>query len=169
MEGCGGRMLKKMRLIVTIMIIIVLSMIGCSNTNETQENEKFQKYYDSRVQYIGDNSKVSEFLNVIGVDNLGEYTIALKTDKEPYGLTINYSKLKNIGDEAKFANMDRIDYAYFALAMIENLNEIDINYSDYNYNLTTEQANEQVNGDIKDYGSSIEKLKELNDILNFSD
>jgi len=162
-------MLKKMSLILTIMMIIVFSMAGCSNTYESQENEKFQEYYNSRVQYIGDNSKVSELLNVIGVDDLGEYTIVLRTDKEPYGLTINYSKFKNIGDEAKFKNMDRIDYAYFALALIENLNEIDVNYNGYNYHLSTEQANEQVKGDIKNYGSSKEKLRELNDILNPSD
>jgi len=162
-------MQKKMSLIVAIMMVIALVITGCSNTDESKEKYKIEEYYDSRVQYVGDNSKVSELLNVLGVGDLGEYTIALNTDKEPYGLTVNFSKLSDASYEAKLENGDRIDFAYFALALIENLNEIDVNYKDYNYHLSREQANEMVDGDIKDFGNSIEKLKELNDILIKSD
>lgn len=157
-------MLKKMGLVLSVMMALGLFITGCSNTNESQD--KFQKYYDTRVQYIGDNSKVSELLNVIGAGDLGEYTIALKTDKDPYGLTVNYSKLKNIGEEEKFKNTDQINYAYFALALIENLSEVDINYDGHNYHFEIEEANKRVKGNIKDYGDSKEKLKELDDILN---
>lgn len=162
-------MLKKTSLILAMVIVSALAMTGCSSASESQEKEKFEAYYDSRVQHVGDNSKVSELLNVLGVGDLGEYTIALTTDKEPYGLTVTYTTLKDAGDEAKLENGDRIDFAYFALALIENLNEIDVNFKDYNFSLSTEQANEIVDGDIKDYGNSIEKLKELNNKLNPSD
>lgn len=162
-------MLKKMSRILAFMVVFALAMTGCSSASESQEKEKFEAYYDSRVQHVGDNSKVSELLNVLGAGDLGKYTIALTTDKEPYGLTVNFTELRDPGDEAKLENGDRIDFAYFALALIENLNEIDVNFKDYNFSLSTEQANEIVDGDIKDYGNSIEKLKELNNKLNPSD
>lgn len=168
-ERKGSHMQKKLSLILAIMLVIAMAMSGCSNTTESQEKEKFQEYYDSRVQRVGDNSKVSELLNVLDVGDLGEYTITLKTDKAPYGLTVNYSALREAGDETKLENGDRIDFAYYALALIENLNEIDVNYKDYNYHLSREQANKIIGGDIQDFGNNIEKLKELNNILNSSD
>ncbi|SHI65355.1 DUF4825 domain-containing protein [Parasporobacterium paucivorans] len=160
---------KKLSLILTLIVISIMAMTACSNSQEGQVNEKFQEYYNARVQYIGDNSKVIALLDIIGVGEMGEYTIAMKTDKEPYGLTVDYSKLKNARDETKFENMDRIDYAYFALALIENLNEVDVIYNGYKYHLTIEQANELVKGNIKNYGGSSEKVKEFNGILNSAD
>lgn len=164
-------MFKKACVILTALMLFALVLAGCqsNNTAETRGNEKFQDYYDARVQYLGDNSKVSALLDTIGAGDLGEYTIALKTDKEPYGLTVNYSTLKNEGAEAKFGNTGRIEYAYFALALIENLSEVDVNYKDRSYRLTVAEANELVKGDIKDYGRSVEKLKELGQILNPGD
>lgn len=164
-------MFKRTIVILSTLIFFILIFTGCQkNTNiKNQEEEKFQAYYNSRIQYIGENSKVAELLDIIGVGSLGEYNIALKTDSEPYGLTINYTNLKNEGDEAKFKNLERIEYAYFALALIENLNVIDINYKGYNFHLTTDEANKFIQGDIKDYGKTTESLMELNKILNPAD
>ena len=167
-------MKKKISMLLSVILVSVLTITGCSymqkdSTVENNENGKFEEYYDARVQYVGNNSEVSHLLNLLGVDDLGEYTIALKTDKEPYGLTIQYSKLKNNGDKEKFKIMDRIDYAYFVLALIDNLNDVDVNYETVNYHLTMDEANKMVNGSIKDYGSSPEKLKKLYDILNPKD
>jgi len=161
-------MLKKTGVILSALILFALVLAGCqsSNTAGTQEKEKYQAFYDARVQYLGDNSKVSALLDTIGAGELGEYTIALKTDKEPYGLTVNYSTLKNEGAAAKFKNTGRIEYAYYSLALIENLSEVDVNYKDHNYRLTVAEANEIVKGDIKEYGKTAEKLKELDQILN---
>ena len=39
----------------------------------------------------------------------------------------------------------------------------------FNYQLTMDDANKMAGGNIKDYGSSSEKLKELYDILNPKD
>lgn len=170
-------MKNKTSVLVSIILVSALSITGCTYVQkdsadqsnsifESNDNEKLEECYAARVQYVGNNSEVSHLLTSLGVDDLGEYTIALKTDKEPYGLTIQYSKLKDKSDEDKFKILERLDYAYFILALIDNLNDVDINYETFNYHLTKDEANKLVNGNIKDYGASPEKLKELYKLLN---
>ena len=55
------------------------------------------------------------------------------------------------------------------LALVDNLSSVDVNSKTNNYHLTIEKANKMVNGKIKDYGSSPQNLKELNNILNPQD
>jgi hypothetical protein len=167
-------MKKKTSVLAFLFLLSVLLMTGCTyvqknsdnQSNQISENKKFEAYYNARVKYVGNNSEVSRLLTLLGVADLGEYTIALKTDKEPYGLTIQYSKLKDKSDEDKFKILERLDYAYFILALIDNLNDVDVNYETFNYHLTKDEANKLVNGNIKDYGTSPEKLKELYNLLN---
>ncbi len=167
-------MKKKTSVLAFLILVSALLITGCAyvqknsadQSSRISENKKFEAYYNDRVQYVGNNSDVSHLLILLGVDDLGEYTIALKTDKEPYGLTIQYSKLKDKSDGDKFKILERLDYAYFILALIDNLNDVDINYEMFNYHLTKDDANRLVNGSIKDYGASPEKLKELYHLLN---
>ena len=138
-------------------------------TIESNQTKTFDSYYAARVKNVGNNSEVVNLLNLLGAGDFGEYTIALQTKTEPYGLTIIYSKLKNGVDEEKLKTLYRIDYAYYALALIDNLSTIDVNYKTYNYKLSVDDANLTVNGKIKDFGSSSKKLKELYKILNPND
>lgn len=166
--------------LISAFLIVSLVITGCAMTTGRKEkqdssvaennvNSRYNDYYNAKVQYVGDNSKVINLLNIIGVNDLGEYTIALTTDKEPYGLTINYSKLKENLDEINLKNMKQIDYTFYVLCLVENLSFVDVNYKTYNYHLDVEKANKIIDGKIKDYGSSPEKLKELNDKLNLLD
>lgn len=170
----------KINALISALLVASLVITGCSmitkkkgkqnsSTVENKENSIYTDYYNAKVQYVGDNSKVINLLNIIGVDDFGEYTIALTTNKEPYGLTINYSKLKENLDENKLKAIGKIDYAFYLLSLVENLSFVDVNYKAYNYHLDIGKANKSVNGEIKDYGSSPEKLKELNDKLNLLD
>lgn len=63
-----------------------------------------------------------------------------------------------------FSDMFQINYAYYTLALIENLEMADINYHGHTYQLTSMYANELVIGDIKDFGSTKDKLIILKDI-----
>jgi hypothetical protein len=150
-------------------ITIGKSKIQSTSAVEIKETSRYDYYYSKKVKYIGNNSEVMSLLKVLGADSLGEFTIALTTDKEPYGLTINYSTLKENGDEEKFKAIGQIDYSFYLLALVDNLSFVDVNYKTYNYHLDIEKADKTVNGKIKDYGSSPEKLKELNDVLNSKD
>ena len=140
-----------------------------SKTPESSGSKTFDDYYNARVQNVGNNSEVINLINLLGVGDFGEYTLALQTKTEPYGLKILYSKLNNGVDEAKLKTLDRIDYAYYALALINNLSTIDVSYMSFTYRLTVDDANKVIGGNIKDYGSSPKKLKELYDILNPKD
>lgn len=162
--------------IISVFLIAALLLSGCSmsaerskkqssNTSESNIDSRYQDYYNKKVKYIGNNSEVINLLNAIGVGSLGKYTITLTTDKEPYGLTINYSELKNNIDEVKFKNTVQKEYAFYLLALVDNLSFVDVNYENFNYHLNVEEANKKINGNIKNYGDSPEKLKELNDII----
>ncbi|HZK71493.1 MAG TPA: DUF4825 domain-containing protein, partial [Clostridia bacterium] len=113
-------MKNKIYILLSVILISAFAITGCAytqketvnqnnNTIESNESKTFDEYYSARVQYVGNNSEVINLLNLLGANDFGEYTIALKTDKEPYGLTVQYSNLKNDGDEEKFKTLDRID------------------------------------------------------------
>jgi hypothetical protein len=166
--------------LLSAFLVVALVLTGCSvlkgksenpssSIVENKENLRYNDYYNKKVKYIGNNSEVINLLNVLGVCDFWEYSIALTTDKEPYGLTINYSKLKENGDEDKLKAIDEMDYAFYLLALVDNLSFVDVNYKTYNYHLDIEKANKTVNGKIKNYGSSPDKLKELNGIINPQD
>lgn len=159
--------------LITILLVssgVILLLTGCgSNLVNHKQNSIYEDYYNKKVQYIGNNSEVVNLLDVLEVGALGEYTIVLNTDKETYGLDINYSKLKENGDEDKFRSIGQLDYAFYILALVDNLSYIDVNYKSYNYHLNIDKANSVVKGNIKEYGISPEKIKELNNILNPKD
>lgn len=168
-------MKRKINLFLPVILVITLVLTGCyirmgekqsSSTEKDNQNSIYNQYYEAKVKYVGDNSKDGNLLKVLGAGDLGDYTIALTTDKEPYGLAVNYSKLKDNAYESKFKDNEQIDYAFYLLALIDNLSFVDINYKAYNYHLDIETANKIVNGDIKTYGSSPEKLEELSHILS---
>jgi hypothetical protein len=160
-------MKKRISALLTVLLIVMQVLTGCTSSEaDNKENSIYKDYYSNKVKYVGNNSEVIRLLGLLGAGNLGDFTIALTTDKEPYGLTINYSKLKENVDEVKFMTMEQMNYAYFLLALVDNLSFVDVNYKTYNYHLDIEKANKTLDGNIKSYGSSPEKLKELNEKLN---
>jgi hypothetical protein len=160
-------MKKRISSLLTVLLVVMQVLTGCnSSVAENKGNSIYKDYHSNKVKYVGNNSEVIKLLGVLGVGDFGQFTIALTTDKEPYGLTINYSKLKEKVDEVKFMTMEQMNYAYFLLALVDNLSFVDVNYKTYNYHLDIEKANKTLDANIKSYGSSPEKLKELNDKLN---
>lgn len=158
-------MKKKTGFLIFLLITSALILAGCApyEREPVQERSVYEEYYDARAQYVGSASDVGNLLKVLGAGEYGNYTIALTTDQEPYGITVNYSELTI--PESEFTTMERIPYAYHLLALVENVSYADINYNDYTYHLDVEQANEEMGGDIKKYGSSAEMAQELDEKL----
>ena len=158
-------MKNKPGFMIFVLITSALILGGCVpyESEPVQEGSIYEKYYDARAQYVGSASDVGNLLTILEAGEYGKYTIALTTDEEPYGITVNYSELTI--PESEFISMERIPYAYHLLALVENVSFVDINYNDYTYHLDVEQANEEMGRDIKEYGSSAEMIEELDEKL----
>lgn len=97
--------MKKKKGIWLILLILALAgvsclMAACGNTQEnTTSAEKgdpgksggyAEKLYQYKGTYTGDNSKVSALVRTLDYTDLSVKSIELKTDSEPYGITVNY-------------------------------------------------------------------------------
>lgn len=87
---------------------------------------------------------------------LGNYTIELKTDKEPYALIIKFNDIKL--DEEK-VNEKMNMYSKILLALINNADEIHWKINDVEKGMVT-VSNIDIDN-IKNYGKSSEKLHSL--------
>jgi len=137
-----------------------------SHTPTTMNKPDFQAYYDARVKYVGNNSEVGKLLQVLNIGRFGDYTITLDTAEEPYGLIINYSDIKITRDLLDYREKGRVDEAYYILALVENLSYVEVRFETYIYRMSVEEANVFIQGDIKEYGESPQKLEELHSLLN---
>lgn len=121
--------------------------------------------YKTAHPYVGDASQNGETLSELKTfENLGDYTIELKTEAEPYGMIIS---LTNEPDDNK------IDYAkkymgftaYNCLAVIENLSYVTFQYPqngkqcEETWDLA--RAKQELDKDIKEFGKSEISLQTL--------
>lgn len=112
--------------------------------------------YNSKTEYIGNNSNVSKLLERLEIYELGNYTIELKTDKEPYALIIEFNDIRL--DEEK-VNEKMNMYSKILLALINNADEIHWKINDVEKGIVT-VSNIDIDN-IKNYGKSSEKLQSL--------
>ncbi|ETA81445.1 hypothetical protein T472_0206470 [Youngiibacter fragilis 232.1] len=111
--------------------------------------------YKAKVQYLGNNSAVSNLIGKTGFAGLGEYSIELETGIEPYGLTVTF----NSPIEA-FSELDLMPDAMLLLGLIENLDHVEILSGDVDFKLNAAEASDMLGYDVKDIGSSREALLE---------
>lgn len=137
--------------LVPIVLILLVSFVGCGKSKISNENiqsiseinlEELQKYKDS---YVGDNSAVVNIIDKLP-GNIYRGRFSLKTDKEPYGITINYKVNESLGEEdfynfwkGKDINKVLEKNAIIILALINNDENIEFNVdnigeTNYKYN-----------------------------------
>ena len=82
--------------------------------------------YDLRTPYVGDNSAVGRILNAVGLDKMGadsdwDFTMQLRTEQEPYGLTLlyTYDSESFLGYGPTWAQRMRAG-GYLTMALIDN-------------------------------------------------
>lgn len=134
-------MKNKFKLLVPVILTVSLSLIGCGNNSDKISNHEDKttsqietydliKYKDS---YVGDNSSVG---NIIAKLPGNEYNagFSLQTDKEPYGITINYKAKENLGEDNynKFWSDKKVNEfleknAVVLLALVQNAEVIEFN------------------------------------------
>lgn len=83
--------------------------------------------YALRTPYVGDPSAVGRILNTVGLDKMGadsdwDFTMQLRTEQEPYGLTLlyTYDSESFLGHGPTWAQRMRAG-GYLTMALIDNL------------------------------------------------
>ncbi len=134
-------MKNRFKILVHVVILSSLSLVSCGNnftkisnqelkTNSQVEAYDLIKYKDS---YVADNSSVG---NIIAKLPASEYNsgFSLQTNKQPYGITINYKINESLGEENynKFWRNKNINEfleknAVVLLSLIQNADIIEFN------------------------------------------
>ena len=123
-------------------------------------NNDAGKLFESRIEYLGDNSGVIRLIAATGLSQVGQYTIELKTAQEPYGLHIIYST-----NTKEFGITDFSSNAIELLGLIKNLGYVEISYGEQTYTLTSKEASYILGFDVKELGRSKDKLEEYHNSL----
>lgn len=153
-----------MKKIFSILLALLL-LLGCNrDLNNSQEDteSKVETYYKNKVEFIGGASDVGNLLNIMEFGEWGGYTIELKTSSEPYGLILNYKEDSKNKDDF---NLDMEKKSIYLLALIDNLSYVEIKTPSYSHKTTKEEADEKLGDDVKEFGKSIDKFKELTEII----
>lgn len=146
-------------------LLVLLLLLGCNrDLNNSQEDieSKEEIYFKNKVEFLGGASDVGNLLNIMEFGDWGGYFIDLKTSSEPYGLILTYKgDSKNKYD----FTLDMEKKSIYLLALIDNLSYVEIKTPSYSYKTTKEEADGKLGEDVKDFGKSIDKLKELTEKL----
>ena len=113
-------MKNKFKILIPVIILLSLNLIGCESNPPKMSNQDTKttlqvktydliKYKDS---YVGDNSSVGNIIAKLPA-NAYNAGFSLQTNKEPYGITINYKPNQN---------SDKKDYNEFWSS--KNINEL---------------------------------------------
>ena len=123
--------------------------------------------YETKHEYVGDAPADGNTASILGVANrLGDYTMELETEKEPYGWTF-YLNEDISGDSRVLKESDMESISYILLAVTGNLDSVTFEYTvDGKPEVKTvdsDRAREFFGRDIKDAGNSVRLLDELID------
>ncbi|MFL0268015.1 DUF4825 domain-containing protein [Candidatus Clostridium radicumherbarum] len=171
-------MKNQFKILVSLIIILSLSLIGCEsnssktsnqavNTNSQIKTSDIVKYKGS---YVGDNSSVG---NVIGKLPANMYSagFSLETKKQPYGIIINYKANQSLGEEDyyKFWSGKKINEfleknAVVLLSLIENADFVEFhvdNIGEKTYKYDRKGLEQKYSSDLENLfkdGSNIYKF-----------
>ncbi|NMA94678.1 MAG: DUF4825 domain-containing protein, partial [Clostridiales bacterium] len=123
----------------------------------------YEEIYKNRTLYVGDASKVS---NLIGSLYYSEYKdrISLKTDKEPYSITIYYKDFPVI-DEVNVRLTDRVfKNVAIMFCLVDNVDEIVLTFNEDRISNTIDYKrdviNEMIGEDVRHYAASCKIFKD---------
>ncbi len=112
-------MLKK--LVSLVMSLVLVVFISACSSEPTEKS-----FMDYKTEFIGDNSAVINLVQLLPYSEYYEGT-SLQTEKEPYGLTVDYDFYKNgIKTDKEFkASLEKSAVVFFAL--VDNADKVRFN------------------------------------------
>ena len=155
-----------------LLAALLLCLTGCgsggTNGDSTMGEATYaQSLYDSRISYVGDNAAVASLLSQMGVNNrMGDYTLELQTDSEPYSVTLHFQQTPE--NEQAFADQFEY-YAVLTLALIDNCDEVRCTYptdsGDHSLSWNMQQADEHLKLNVDACGESADGVANLLDTI----
>lgn len=118
--------------------------------------ERVNTLWEKRTKYAGDNSKARTLSDGAGFGDFGTYTIKLVTEKEPYGMILQYEKPLSVKTEEQREQLTR--QAGIVLGLVENLEFVEIQSNGEKLRVTEDDANCLRNRNIKKLGQEKAQL-----------
>ena len=136
--------------------------------NGIQIEPEVARMYNQKTPYVGESYKVQRLLdNAIHCDSydlLGDYTMELQTEKEPYGITIIADNMIATGDKGNFEDEVK-KIATVMIGGIGNLEEVtfvyNVNGIESSITIDKTEADKIAGGVAKECFVSADKLQEL--------
>ncbi|MGG7621234.1 DUF4825 domain-containing protein [Bacillus coreaensis] len=137
-------------------LMLILFITGCKPDAKNASEDIFQ-FKDS---FVGDNSAVGNIVNQLpGAEHLKHYE--LKTDVEPYGITLNYNGLNS---EQEY--QETVIYnATFLIALVQNVDWITVHSDKREFTITKENIQEWYSKELRDVPNELELIKLINKCL----
>jgi len=140
------------------------------NASQSIVIDAAEALWSARTKYVGNNSAVGELISLLPVISDLQYDhFELQTTSQPYKIEIVYSVPKASLTKYNTKNTSFRNYveqnALLLLALIENVDEIQVTLTDGNQEVSfingREWADYTVDADVRDYAESPEKLMAL--------
>lgn len=151
---------KKIALAALCAVVsLPFAMTGCNTANSP---DYATTLYENRVEKIGNAPKDGALLELLKVNELGDYTFELQTDSTPYGLTVHFAAKPD--DEAQLNQaMKRNSCLLFAL--IDDLDDVRWTYPMGGKTVSNAysfaQATARLGEPISEFGTSAKKVSSL--------
>lgn len=135
-------------------LLLVGVLTGCGGSPEDGDvPSRAQSLWSSRVRYLGDSSRVAALVREVGPAPEGSYSIALRTAKQPYALTIELGRLHK-----PFGATDFSEPATLLLGLVANLDTVSVTSNGHAYTLTAAVASSDLGYDVKELGRDRSRL-----------
>ncbi|SES35704.1 protein of unknown function [Psychrobacillus sp. OK032] len=148
--------MKKMTMIFSFLIIVLLLLNGC-NPAKVDEDENIFKFKDS---YVGDAGAVGNITGRLPNPN-GEQLngLELKTTDKPYGIILNYIDVEKSKDKETNYRELVLYNATFILALVQNADWVTFNFVEQEFKVTRDALQSLYGRDIKEFNNEIELSK----------
>lgn len=139
-----------------------------NHIEEDGTEEEAEILYEMKTKYVGNASAVGALITELadqGYIPAEKFTFEIRSEKEPYGLTV---KLAEELTEDDSSERKLVDCGHLLLALIENLSEVEFSWplegEDAPFHMYINQvtAKQSLDGnDVKEFGKTPEKIADL--------
>ena len=136
------------------MLLIGVALTGCgtSASEPSDASSQAQSLWSARSAYVGDTT--DDRARARGrLRAPGSYRIELQTARQPYAMTVAFTRLDKPFDDTDFSGN-----ATLLLGLVANLDQVSVTSGGQAYSLTSAGASRKLGYDVKELGRDQGKL-----------